>query len=135
MRIRQAEKLLSEGEYDAAISTYQKLGDYKDSIEKRSQAYYQKGQSLLDIQDLDGAIESFCYAGNYSDANVKYKSLVKQLPFIDVSGGGSHTLGLKSNGIVVATGKNNNGKCNICGWHNIIAVEAGISHSAGLKDD
>ena len=45
------------------------------------------------------------------------------------------TVGLKSNGTVVAVGKNENGQCNVAEWRDIAAIAAGTFHTAGLKKD
>jgi hypothetical protein len=46
-----------------------------------------------------------------------------------------HTVGLKSDGTVVAKGGNERGECNTFGWHNIVAIAAGDNHTVGLKSD
>ena len=55
---------------------------------------------------------------------------------IDSEGNG-HTVGLKSNGHVVAAGDNKFGQCDVYGedWENIIAIAAGDWHTVGLKSD
>ena len=56
-----------------------------------------------------------------------------------LSAGGSHTVGLKSNGTVVATGNNNYGRyygrCEVSSWKNVVAIAAGGYHTVGLKSD
>ena len=47
----------------------------------------------------------------------------------------SHTVGLKSDGTVVAVGLNNYGQCDVEGWTDIVAVSAGARHTVGLKSD
>jgi alpha-tubulin suppressor-like RCC1 family protein len=50
-----------------------------------------------------------------------------------------YTLGLKSDGTVVAVGDNSEGQCSVGGWMNITQVAAGTgegcSHTLGLKSD
>ena len=46
-----------------------------------------------------------------------------------------HTVGLKSDGTVVAIGNNSSGQCNTYRWKDIIAVFAGDYHTVGLKSD
>jgi len=46
-----------------------------------------------------------------------------------------HTVGLKSDGTVVAVGDNENGQCNVGNWTNIIQVAAGTWHTVGLKSN
>ena len=52
-----------------------------------------------------------------------------------VSAGGSHTIGLKSDGTVVAVGYNEYGQCDLSNWTDIVAVSAGGIYTVGLKSD
>jgi hypothetical protein len=55
---------------------------------------------------------------------------------IAVAGGGYHSLGLKSNGTIVAWGNNDYGQCNVPAPNaDFIAVAGGDWHSLGLKSD
>jgi hypothetical protein len=75
----------------------------------------------------------------------------RDMVLVSLVAGGAHTVGLKSDGTVVATGKNNKGQCDVSGWSDIIEVSAGgryseyseiytkedytIGHTVGLKSD
>jgi hypothetical protein len=52
-----------------------------------------------------------------------------------VSAGGLHTVGLKTDGSAVATGRNYNGECNVGNWTDIVKVATGLFHTVGLKAD
>lgn len=52
-----------------------------------------------------------------------------------ISAGVNHTVALKTDGTVVATGWNESGQCNVSSWTDIVAVSAGGYHSVGLKSD
>jgi VCBS repeat-containing protein len=52
-----------------------------------------------------------------------------------VSAGYSHTVGLKSDGTVIATGHNGYGQCNVGTWTDITQATAGGYHTVGLKSD
>ena len=52
-----------------------------------------------------------------------------------VSAGSYHTVGLKADGTVVATGLNAYGQCDVSGWTDIVAISAGTYHTVGLKPD
>jgi len=54
---------------------------------------------------------------------------------VAVSGGYGHTVGLKTDGTVVAVGWNEDGQCEVSDWTDIIAVSAGFYHTVGLKVD
>ena len=47
----------------------------------------------------------------------------------------SHTVGLKSDGTVVAVGENDKGQCNTSEWTDIVAISVGESHTVGLKSN
>ncbi len=52
-----------------------------------------------------------------------------------LSAGVYHTVGLKSDGTVVAVGDNLYGQCNVSGWTDIVALSAGYYHTVGLRSD
>jgi alpha-tubulin suppressor-like RCC1 family protein len=54
---------------------------------------------------------------------------------VQVAAGMGHTVGVKSDGAVVAVGGNTSGQCNVTGWTNIMQVAAGAGHTVGLKSD
>lgn len=43
-----------------------------------------------------------------------------------------HVVALKPDGTVIATGKNDNGQCNVSGWRNVIAVACDTNGTVGL---
>ncbi|NDI37234.1 S8 family serine peptidase [Chengkuizengella sediminis] len=49
--------------------------------------------------------------------------------------GWNHTVGLKSDGSVVAVGRNDFGQLGVGDWRNIVEVSAGQKHTVGLKMD
>ena len=53
----------------------------------------------------------------------------------EVAAGWSHTLGLKADGTVMATGDNTYGQCNVSTWTGIVQVAGGSYHTLGLKAD
>ena len=54
-------------------------------------------------------------------------------PMVAVSG--SHTVGLKSDGTVIAVGWNHYGQCNVGGWTGIAQVYASDHHTVAIKHD
>ncbi|MCJ7669488.1 MAG: hypothetical protein MUO61_03090, partial [Dehalococcoidia bacterium] len=52
-----------------------------------------------------------------------------------VAAGSDHTVGLKSDGTVVAVGYIYSGQCEVGNWTGITQVAAGEAHTVGLKSD
>jgi len=52
-----------------------------------------------------------------------------------VAAGDFHTVGLESDGSVVAVGMNDDGQCDVGNWTDITHVAAGYYHTAGVKSD
>ena len=46
-----------------------------------------------------------------------------------------YTVGLKSDGTVVAVGDNKYGRCDVSDWTDIVAVSTGFFHTVGMKSD
>jgi len=53
----------------------------------------------------------------------------------DIAVGNEHAVGLRSDGTVVAAGRNDDGQCDTDEWSDIVAVSAGSYHTVGLKSD
>ena len=54
---------------------------------------------------------------------------------IAVSAGINHTVGLKSDGTVIAVGDNEDGQCSISDWKDITEISARYDYTVGLKKD
>ena len=52
-----------------------------------------------------------------------------------ITAGGLHTVGLKSDGTVVAVGNDRHPQLNVSDWTDIVQVSAGEGHTVGLKSD
>ena len=52
-----------------------------------------------------------------------------------IAGGYYYTVGVKSDGTVLAVGNNRYGECDVSNWRNIIAVASGGEYTVGLKSD
>lgn len=54
---------------------------------------------------------------------------------VAIAAGNDHTIGLKSNGKVLAAGGNLHGKCDVSDWKDIVAIATDSSHTVGLKSN
>ena len=90
-----------------------------------------KGSEILDILFLT------LRGVNLQPLDKSRKSIAKFQKCISIGydADGSHIVGLKADGKVVAVGSNEGGQCNTQQWRNIIAVSAGSRFTAGLKSD
>jgi hypothetical protein len=80
------------------------------------------------IVDVNAAATTITMNGVYSiTANFGVNPMV--------AAGWYHTVGLKSDGTVVAVGDSTFGRCNVDGWTDIVQVAAGGYHTVGLKSD
>ena len=99
---------------------------YGKDFETEVQVVNQFGEQPLNV-----------YTGLYDTtllAVPSQKTWEKPLSFM-VSAGWYQTVGLKSDGTVVAVGNNGYGQCNVGGWTNITQVATGNCHTVGLKSD
>lgn len=94
--------------------------------------HYSKGVELRDSGDYLGAVSEFWAADGYRDS----EDILPQLLLTRQSISGKyHTVGIKSDGTVVAAGDNANDQCNVSSWTDIVSVAAGTNHTVGLKSD
>ena len=54
---------------------------------------------------------------------------------MDIAAGVRQTVGLRSDGTVIAIGGNDDGQCDVEDWTDIVAVYAGGYHTLGLCSD
>lgn len=129
---------MAQREYAKAISEFKKLGNYKDAKEQINNAYYYIAESLLlqlNYADTDATIQKAKTNGpvRFSTIIEMYQSIAHCASAIAV--GQHHAIGLKADGTVVATGKNDEGQLNVRSWRDIVAVSAAGNHTVGLKAD
>ena len=144
VKYKNALELAESGKYEDAVVLYEELGDYKDSEEqvelikqkqieeKKEKAYNEAFETLEKGEKIKAAI-MFGKLSGYKDAKGKSFALWNDIAVRDtVSTGSWNTVGLKSDGTVVAVG---NGQYDVSGWTDIIAVSTGDEHTVGLKSD
>ena len=133
---KKGESMIASGDYDGAITAYQAAGDYSDAATKVKELQYQKGERLLVEQDSEAAAQAFASGAGYQDALKRsYQIRYRDLHEGKIAAGGSHTVGLKTDGTVVAAGSNDDGQCNVRDWTDIVSIAAGDDHTVGLKAD
>ena len=81
-----------------------------------------------------GTIANVNSASTTITMNGDYTITANFAPYM-VAAGYNHTVGLKSDGTLVAVGFNQDGECAVGGWTDIVQVAAGGHHTVGLKTD
>lgn len=112
---------------------------------------------LLDVQDADTRIHAVAVkvAGSeeaaqqilsadiFSAENLAHmeqtmenlKAARDDMPEGRIAAGKNHTVGLRSDGTVLAAGDNMYGQCNVSGWRGVKQVAAGANHTVALLQD
>ena len=104
---KKAESLLANGQYEEASAAFEALGGYKDSADRVLEAKYAEAESLLASGQKAEAAFAFSRLTGYQDARMRSLELWDSFAVREmVSTGVVHTVGLKSDGTVVAVGDN-----------------------------
>ncbi len=97
---------------------------------------YQEAVALRDSGDYTGAVEIFDTIKDYEDSKEQIRKIWDKMTVREtISAGEDHTVGLQSDGTVVAVGGNGHGQCDVSGWEDIVAISAGGGHTVGLQSD
>ena len=132
----QAEALLEAGSYSEAAAVFEKLDGYSDAKEQASEIRYQMAENFLNAGDISAAAMAFGMAGDYLNARERSFALWDEIAFREtISAGYLHTVGLKSDGTVVAVGSGTDGNNNVEKWTDIVAVSAGAGNTVGLRSN
>ena len=95
---------------------------------------YDEAMRLLEEEHYNQAISVFMTITYYKDSEQLVKEHIGKYETY-ISTGECHTVGLKSDGTVVAVGDNDYGQCDVSGWTDIVSISAGKYHTVGLKSD
>ena len=133
---KQAQALMDAGKYEEAEAAFAALGDYRDSAEQvRLLPQYQRADTLMKFGQYPGAAIAFSKLGDYRDSAQRAKEAGEMQQIFSIAAGGFHTVGLHSDGTVVAVGENDDGQCDVSDWSDIVAVAAGDDYTVGLRSD
>lgn len=97
---------------------------------------YNDAVAAMEAGNTMQAAMLFSAANSYKDAAERSEALWRELANAreTIAVGHFHSVGLKSDGTVVATGEDY-GQCDVSGWSDIVSIAAGRVHSVGLKAD
>lgn len=105
---------------------------------------YENAVALMDSGNYPQALAAFKDLGKYKDSDALIQTCREAIVDIvkdsknreaTISTASYHTVSLRSDGTVVATGNNSTGQCDVGDWKDIVAVSVGLSHTVGLRSD
>lgn len=97
---------------------------------------YSEAENLLSEGEIAKAAIAFGKLGDYADARMRSFELWSQIRRNDtIAAGRYHTVGVKTDGTVVAVGNNELDQCKVNGWRDIIEVCSYHYHTVGLCAD
>lgn len=104
--------------------------------ESSMKSQYNDALNLLETGHYTQAAMAFLAMGDYEDAKVQAERILYRHDiWSSISSSENTTVGLKSDGTVVAIGNNDYGQCDVSYWFDIVSVSAGYGHTVGLKSD
>lgn len=131
--------LMEAGDCQEAISAFEALEGHRDSEERISACNtvkYEAAVALMEAGDYREALAEFDALNGYKDSVEQARALRGQIAVRDtIIAEFDHTVGLRSDGTVVAVGSNRWAQCDVSDWTDIVAISAAYAHTVGLKAD
>ena len=131
--IRYGEALaLADTDKVTAYRTMKSLSGYMDA-EAEAQ------RLAMEITGEEDPLRAMAAMDSLSEAELSGRAAMAQarnrLRFGALAAGGFHTVGLKSDGSVLACGRNDAGQCDVQSWRGVTQIAAGAMHTAALLED
>lgn len=117
------------------LPRYAEFASLEEAPTQSPEILYAEAEALLANGETAKAAIAFGKLGDFSDARQRSMNAWSQCAVRELISTGFHTVGIRSNGTVVAVGNNTDGQCNVSGWKNIVAVSASMIDTVGLKAD
>ena len=122
----------AETDPEAGFSLFWELGGYRDAQERAAAI----AREVTGEEDGDAAVKRMLGVSEEQIEQIRtLQSIREQLPGGKLAVGFYHTAGLRTDGTVLAAGRNEEGQCNVSGWTGIEAVSCGAYHTVGLRSD
>ena len=139
-RYNNAVALMDAGRYKEAITAFEALDGYRDSekkLEEIEETVKRKAEKLeADGRLPEAAIAYGILADRLPACRERSFELWEEIaPRQTIAAGSLHTVALRTDGTVVAVGRNYEGQCDVSEWTDIVAVSAGSDFTVGLRAD
>ena len=124
-------ELFNAGDREQAVFELAELNNYRycDGI------IYSYFTNLSDYEDISPLLYNYARKSCLSNKSASEWMMVKLGLHSVVSAASRHTVGIAVDGTVLATGKNDDGQCDVYSWEDIVSVSAGFSNTVGLRSD
>lgn len=126
--INEAKNLADEGNYLGAIEKLDEMSNNQEAKELRDELPEQLAKEGKNIYSANLLMS---FGLNEENKQLYWERSRKQV----ISAGEYYTVGVKTDGTVIAVGYNYFGQCHVQNWTDIVAVSAGKLHTVGLKSD
>ena len=127
-----AKSLLDKALRFAQPELRERLEQYLAGHEKKKQAEEEKKQAEVERRKKQAEAVRQARLQNVKKLS-SIRERLKKASGVIVAG--DNTVGMRSDGTVVAVGRNEYGQCNVQDWRNIVAVAAEHDHTVGLRSD
>ncbi len=115
-----------------AFTLFRALGGYSDAKQRAESIAVQ----LTGESDPEFAVNAMLGISNETLEQMRTLSAMRdKLPHHRLAVGFYHTVGLKTDGTAIATGRNQEGQCGVSDWSDLAAIDCGAYHTVGLKRD
>lgn len=125
-----AEQACASGNREIAASHFVSAADFSDAADRAREIYYEMALICENCSNYPLACLYYQKSAGYRDGFEKALELNKKYSGM-ISAGIVHTVGLREDGTVIATGNNVDGACNVSSWKNVVSVSAAF-HTVGL---
>lgn len=130
-------RVMDPGTTAAGVQTPQPIGPLELETLKHINVVAASGEIFMALK-ADGTIYYTVTPNLLSDTQqleVVCKALDGWKDLCSIAAGYTHLVGLKTDGTVVAAGKNDRGQCDVQDWTDIVCVTAGMYYTVGVKAD
>ena len=133
---QEAVSLQESGDYAKAADAFAALGSYNDAAEQMKKCKYLIADKLQTQNETAKAAIAFGKLIGYKDAKERSFALWSKIADRpSIATGNRNTVGLRSNGTVIAIGYNKSDQCEVSDLNSVIAVAAGDYYTVCLKED